>query len=152
MALCALHGYTATDIVPELQDISRTERIRRTDALYAVHKDFVLIEIHANAGKGTGFEVFTSVGETGSDPLAEMMIDSMERTLRPFKLRADTSDGDRDKEANFHIIRTVKCRAFLIECAFMDTWEPDCRMMLENPDQFAEAIFNGMINIQKHLS
>jgi len=148
---CKFLGMDCIDLVPELEDISLDERVRRANEVYLKRPDSIVIEIHANAGGGTGLEVFTTIGRTKSDPLAEIMIDSMERTLRPFRLRADGSDGDRDKERNFYVIRKVYCPAFLIECAFMDTYEPDCRMMLEAPEQFATAILNGIINLQKKL-
>lgn len=150
--MCKAHGIDCVNLVPELEDISRTTRIRRANAIFMKRKDSIVIEIHANGGGGTGFEVFTTVGRTKSDPLAEIMIDSMEKTLRPFKLRADNSDGDRDKERNFDIIRGVYCPAFLIETAFMDTYEPDCRMMLDDPHQFTRAIFNGILELKKQWS
>lgn len=152
MSMCKRHGIPAVNLVPELEDIPMSERIKRANAEYLKDRNSVVVEVHANAGKGTGFEVFTTVGRTKSDPLAELMIDSMERTLRPFRLRADGSDGDRDKERNFYVIRSVYGPAFLIECAFMDTYEPDCRMMLEDPHQFSRAIFNGLLNIQKQFA
>ena len=150
--MCERHGLDAVNLVPELEDISLDERIRRANEAYMKDRSSVVVEVHANAGGGTGFEVFTTVGRTKSDPLAEIMINSMERTLKGFKLRADGSDGDRDKERNFYVIRKVYGPAFLIECAFMDTWEPDCRMMLDDPHQFTKAIFNGLLNLHKKLS
>jgi len=152
MVMCERHGLDAVNLVPELEDISLDERIRRANEAYMKDRSSVVVEVHANAGGGTGFEVFTTVGRTKSDPLAEIMINSMERTLKGFKLRADGSDGDRDKERNFYVIRKVYGPAFLIECAFMDTWEPDCRMMLDDPHQFTKAIFNGLLNLHKKLS
>lgn len=142
--LCDTAGISNEILVPELTDVSLSRRAKRANAIYKKRLDSVLISIHANAGKGTGYEVYTSVGETKSDPLSELMIEAMGQGLLELRLRPDNTDGDRDKEAQFYILRKTWCPAMLVECAFMDTYEPDCRMMLENPNQFAKAIFRGI--------
>lgn len=146
--LCKDKNIPYSVLVPELEDISLVERVKRANEIYKSNKDCVLISIHANAGGGTGYEVFTSVGQTGSDPIAEKIIHHFGAGMPELKLRSDRSDGDADKEAHFYIIKQTKCRAVLVECAFMDTYEPDCRLLLNNPERFANAIFNGINSIQ----
>ena len=51
-------------ISPELEDISLTERVRRANEIYETNKDVYGISVHFNAGGGTGWEIFTSPGET----------------------------------------------------------------------------------------
>lgn len=56
-------------LVPEEIDISLVERVRRANAI----KDSILISVHANAGGGTGFEIYTSPGKTQSDSIATVV-------------------------------------------------------------------------------
>ena len=147
--LCKDYGYSYTNLVPELSDIALHERVRRANVVFKQHPNAIIIEVHANAGGGTGIEVFTTVGKTKSDGYAETMIQALTRELPELKMRKDTRDGDSDKESNFFVISKSNAPAMLIECAFMDTYEPDCRMMLETPERFSKAIFLGMHEIVK---
>lgn len=147
--MCECEGIEYANIVPELTDVTLSERVNRVNNEYRNRLDSVLIEVHANAGGGTGFEVFTSVGNTKSDPLSEVIINAMERELPELRLRKDTRDGDKDKESHFYMLRKTWSPAILIECAFMDTYEPDCRMMLETPERFSKAIFEGIKRINQ---
>lgn len=115
-------------IVPEDTDISLKVRVSRINKFYAANPDSFLVCIHANAGGGTGWEVFTSKGETKSDLIAECFAESAKFNLPGFKLRKDTLDGDSDKEANFYILKNTHCPAVLTENLFMDT-EKDCRFL-----------------------
>jgi N-acetylmuramoyl-L-alanine amidase len=147
VTLCDEYNIEYDVLVPELTDISLKERCTRANAIYSQDKSAVVISVHANAGGGTGFEVFTSVGETKSDAIAEVIIDEFAEAIPELRLRKDTRDGDKDKEAHFYILKHTNCPAILIECAFMDTLEPDCRMLLEDEDRFVEAIFNGILEL-----
>lgn len=147
--LCKTHSIDNTILVPELSDIPLAKRVERVNRLYKYKRDSILISVHANAGGGTGFEAFTTKGETKSDAIAEILIKQFITTIPELRLRKDTSDGDLDKEEQFYIIRRTHCPAVLLECAFMDTYEPDCRMMIENPDIFVKAIFNGIKNLSE---
>jgi len=146
--LCQHHSIDSYILVPEQEDISLKERVRRANVLYKEREDAIYFSIHANAGGGTGYEVFTSVGDTASDPIAEIVIEDFIESIPELKLRKDTSDGDLDKEAHFYVLKKTHCPAILIECAFMDTLEPDCKMMMEDEDRFVEAIFNSILRIK----
>jgi N-acetylmuramoyl-L-alanine amidase len=145
--ICDDYGYSYTNLVPEQLDISLAERVKRADKVLKQYPNAIIIEVHANAGRGTGMEVFTTVGKTKSDGYAEKVIKAMEKQIPELPMRKDTRDGDSDKEAQFYLISKAKAPAMLIECAFMDTYEPDCRMMLKTPKRFSEAIFKGMHDI-----
>lgn len=147
--LCQFHGIDSVVLVPEQTDISLGERVKRANKIYSTDKSAILISVHANAGGGTGFEIFTSVGQTKSDKIAEVLIDEYAKAIPELKLRKDTSDGDKDKEAHFYILKNTNCPAVLIECFFMDTLEPDCLLGLDNEDRFVEAIFNGIIMLTR---
>lgn len=119
-------------LVPEENDISLTERARRANE-YA--KEFngkaYVLSIHANAGGGTGWEVYTSPGQTPSDAIATVFFEEAGREFVPdgWRMRSDYSDGDPDKEANFAILTKTTCPAILTENFFMDT-EKDCRFIM----------------------
>ena len=114
-------GVPYAHVSPELEDTPLAERVRRANALAAKHPVSFLLSVHANAGGGTGLEVFTSKGQTGSDAIAETVIDQLVASCPGHRLRADTTDGDRDREADFYVLRETKCPAVLVEVAFMDS-------------------------------
>lgn len=112
-------------------------------------EDTVFISIHANAGKGDGLEIFTSKGPTESDLLAECLFDAMEPYYEKadMKLRYDFTDKDRDKEADFYVLRKTKCPAVLIELGFFDN--RDNVEMLEDgvfQTNVSNAIHEGILN------
>ena len=117
-------------LVPEQQDTSLTERVKRANEIDGNYKgDTLLISIHCNAGGGTGYEVYTYFGQTQSDVFATHLADAFNRELPNVRLRADMSDGDTDKEANFYILRKTAMPAVLSECLFMDTLK-DCEILM----------------------
>ena len=148
--LCKSLNIECITLVPEPEDISLRKRVNRANKIYKEHENSILLSIHANAGGGTGFEMFTSVGETKSDRIANILIKEYSDTIPQLKLRKDESDGDLDKEAKFTIITETYCPAILIETAFMDKYWPDCKMLLHDEDIFVEAIFNGILQL-RHL-
>ena len=119
-------------LVPEETDISLTERARRANEIAKENngKAYVL-SIHANAGGGTGWEVYTSPGQTKADPMATVFYKEAEKEFAPdgWRMRADYADGDPDKEAAFYILMHTKAPAILTESFFMDT-EKDCRFLM----------------------
>lgn len=123
-------GYDAELLVPEITDISLAERCRRVNAVcQALGKDdVILISIHANASgngsqwmKAQGWSAYTSKGQTKADILAECLYDAAAANLPGKRIRTDSSDGDRDWEENFYILRHTICPAVLTENFFYDS-------------------------------
>ena len=92
-----------------------------------VKKNVVLVSIHVNAaGNGgkwltaTGWSCYTCKGETASDKLAECMYESAAKNLPNMRIRTELSDGDRDWEKDFYILKYSWCPAVLSENFFMD--------------------------------
>lgn len=119
-------GYKVIELVPEEEDISLTARANRANEIYTLHNNCILISIHNNAaGDGskwynaTGWEAWTTPGNTRSDRLAEILYEEAE--LKGLRTRKDLSDLDADKEANFTILTKTKCPAVLTENMFMDS-------------------------------
>lgn len=140
-------------LVPEKEDISLEERCRRANNIYRERKDVILISIHANAGGGTGWEAWTSVGETKSDYYAKLLYNSAGNYLKGWKIRTDYSDGDPDWESQFYILKNTWCPAVLTENMFMDN-EKDCRFMMsdEGIETLAALHVDAIITINDELS
>jgi len=130
--LCEQANISYALLVPEFNDVSLTERVRRANIVTEKHPGSFLISIHANAGGGTGWEAYTSKGETRSDGIANLLYIEAVKALPGFKIRTDYArDGDADKEAQFYILRKTICPAVLTENLFMDS-ENDCRFIMSN--------------------
>ena len=118
-------------IVPELEDISLRTRVYRANLLakqYAEHQ-YLLISVHANAGGGKGFEIYTSRGQTDSDIIADHIAHAFTQLFPDKPLRSDYSDGDSDKERGFYMLRKTQMAAVLTENFFMDN-EVECCLIL----------------------
>ena len=110
-------------LVPELKDVPLQDRVNRANKLWkSTGKKCFGVSIHANAGKGTGWEVWTSVGKTKSDDIATIFWEEMKTEFPQQKMRLDTSDGDVDKESDFYILKKTNCPFILTENFFMDTY------------------------------
>jgi N-acetylmuramoyl-L-alanine amidase len=82
------------------------------------------VSIHCNSGppgQGTGFEVFTTVGDSPSDLLATDVFKSFGAEFPANARRVDMRDGDVDKEADFVVLRRTHCSAILFELEFIHT-------------------------------
>jgi len=107
-------------ISPEHRDVGLQTRVNRANAIYAKDKNVYVLSLHANAGGGTGLEIWTSEGQTKSDDIATEFFIGFQ-TLSEMPQRADYwSDGDPDKERNFYILKHTYCPAVLLEAGFMD--------------------------------
>lgn len=151
--LLAHRGITFDIIVHELTDIPLYVRANRANHICSVvgAKNCLLVSIHANAGGGTGWEVWTSRGQTAADDYAEIFYRHAVGAFPEWRMRADTTDGDHDKESDFTILKKTMCPAVLTENFFMDT-ERDCRFILseEGRDQIARMHFDAILECIEH--
>ena len=122
-------GYDAELLVPEDDDISLADRVRRVNAccLLLGKANVILVSIHVNAaGNGTkwlnatGWSAYTCKGQTESDKLAECLCEAAIKNFPDRRIRTDNSDNDPDWEENFYILRHTLCPAVLTENFFMD--------------------------------
>ena len=110
---------------PEL-DTPLQERVAKANSVFAKDKRCIYLSVHSDAmpdgahGKGSGFSVFTSKGQTHSDRVAEIFCRTYQAALGQFKLRKQLSDGDADWEADFYVLRKTNCPALLVENLFFD--------------------------------
>lgn len=119
-----MEGIPYFHVSPEYYDVPLSTRVRRANKIYRdTGGKSYLFSVHSNAGGGTGFEAFTSVGQTMSDLVATSFLEAIEEEFcYEFKMRFDYfSDGDKDKERNYDILYKTVCPALLVELLFMDS-------------------------------
>ena len=123
-------GYDAELLVPEDDDVSLEERVRRVNSVCFLlgKSNVMLVSIHVNAaGDGskwmnaTGWNCYTSKGQTQSDKLADRFYEAAIKNFPGKRIRTDYSDDDPDWEENFYILRHTLCPAVLTENFFMDS-------------------------------
>jgi len=140
-------GIPFLNLVPGPEDTPLKDRVKKANwAAKLWGGKAIYISIHGNAGKGTGFEVYTSKGETKSDVIAGFYMDAMKEQFPNKIARTDLTDGDKDKEANFYVLRKTSCPAILTESFFMDRRE-DAELMLsyEGTNKIVNAHFNTIL-------
>ena len=135
-------------VSPELRDTSLPTRCSRANNIYRNKRNTYLFSIHANAGGGKGVEGFTTKGKTKSDAIGEIFLRNIEKRLDEQKMRFDYSDGDRDKEANFYVLRKFIGPAFLLESGFMDN-SKDYHNLWD--EQYLETLVNAIVEVMVHL-
>lgn len=106
-----------------------------------------IVSVHANAGGGRGYEVFTYHGQTESDKLATNIIDKYGQNCPEFPLRADPSDGDPDKEASFTVLTNRKL-SVLIELGFMDSDDINILRSENFKHRAAKGIYEGIVQYE----
>ena len=131
------------------EDLSLTERAgvaNRFSKLYG-SKNVLLISIHHNAAgdgkdfvKASGFEVYTTKGDTVSDKYADVICEEAEKVLKPLgrKVRGH-------KEHNFTVIYKTVCPSVLIEYGFFtDKEEMEWLMTEEGLNACTELTINAI--------
>jgi N-acetylmuramoyl-L-alanine amidase len=78
-----------------------------------------------------GFMVFTTVGQTRSDKLAELVIQAVERA-KIVRVRTENADGDGDYERDFYMVKQTRMPAILIEAGFFTNLEE--ALWLQHPN------------------
>ena len=114
-------GIKCVRIVPEDRDISLSERAMRANK-YHSQSPCIMISVHANAGGGHGWEVWTTTRKNKSDELAQCFLDVFPKIFPDKKLRGA-------KEKNFTVIDKTNCPCCLTENFFMDS-EDECHWMM----------------------
>lgn len=109
-------------VYDEVEDWSLTKRVALVNKLHKKYGNCILLDLHSNAGggKGKGIELFTSPGETDSDPLAHMFAKIYMNHFPEWPFRKDIVTKELDKEANFTMVTDTHCPAILFENFFFD--------------------------------
>ena len=155
-------GHDAELLVTELHDVTLLDRVHRVNVKCQTYgkANVIVVSIHCNAAgngkewqKATGWEIWTSEGETQSDVLAESLIRAAEENFIGQKIRLNAQKvGDRDKEKNFTILKSTLCAAVLTENFFMDS-KADVAYLLspEGRESVIKCHVEGIINYVKSL-
>lgn len=147
-----INGIAYKNIHPEPNELGTTSKdlsLRATRAntfCKNTDKRCILLSIHVNAASNgewknaTGWSAYTTKGVTKSDTLAECLYDAAEEVLTPLnkRIRKDTTDGDRDYEENYYVLKHTLMPAVLTENFFMDNKE-DCEWLLSSKGKLAIA-------------
>ncbi|MCH2225014.1 MAG: N-acetylmuramoyl-L-alanine amidase [Crocinitomicaceae bacterium] len=133
------------------RDLSLGYRVRVANKFKPSETIFISIHCNAFNSKARGFEIFTSRGTTKSDAIAESIANSIEPYYKELKLRLryNFSDGDKDKEADFYVLRKTRCPAVLLECLFFDNREDFDN--LKNPEFQKELSWRIYQGIQSYI-
>ena len=152
-------------------------RVRLVNDLCKTY-DCIYVSVHLNAagadgkwhGAG-GWCAYTSPGKTKADNLAECLYDAAISNLREYvdiistgklrgeytdkqtPIRMDKSDGDRDLEAAFYVLKHTSCPAVLTENLFQDN-KRDVQYLLSDAGQHAieRLHIEGILNyIKKYV-
>ena len=140
--LCHKEGIRYLVLVPENEDISLKERVKRVNA---IKDECILISVHVNAstmeglwGLAEGWSIYTSKGKTKSDDYATIFFNEAKNELgNEYKMRTDMSDSDVDWEEDFYVLKNTSCPAVLTENLFMDNLK-ECQFL--SSDKGVECI------------
>ena len=99
----------------------------------------------------TGFEIYTSKGQTKSDEFATIIFNNLKNDFPNMNARMDYSDGDPDKESNFTVLMG-NYYAVLIEWLFQDNKE-DVKLLNDSNinSRFVDSLLKSFIDIDRKL-
>lgn len=174
---CVVYVDMPEDIVPLPQQQELRLRCSYVNKLCKKYgKDKCLyVSIHVNAAGGEGkwmlaggWCAYTSKGTTVSDTLAEHLYEAAEKHLSGYAeimeegkkdgsysskqtpIRTDKSDGDKDLEADFFVLKHTACAAVLTENLFMDNKRDVSFLLSEKGKQSIVALHrDGILNFIK---
>lgn len=118
-------------------------------------KASLFISNHSNASPdpkrpASGFEVFSSIGQTRSDILATILVDEMKKQFgNSIRYRTDYIDGDPDKEAKFTVLTRTRMPSILVENFFFDN--PTEVLLLHDPNTIEKISIAQVEAIKKFL-
>ena len=155
--LCEKAGIECINLVDTEKDLSLRWRTDKANDIYRERqqsdgKKCIYVSVHANGfnkESAHGWSVYTTVGETKSDKIAQILHEKAKVEFPDHKMRMDTRDGDADKEANFWVLRKVVMPSILSENFFMTNRE-ESRLILseEGRDRIAKIHFQMIQEVE----
>lgn len=139
---CSFDGLRYVDINPQQTDLSLKDRVNKANTYNS--SESIFVSIHANAGGGTGCEVFIAENHSTTSKDLAKSVEAGYKTFFPMERWRGI------KEKDFYVIKNTKMPAILIEAFFMDT-EAECKkylMTLKGRDVIAHWIY---ASIKKYL-
>jgi N-acetylmuramoyl-L-alanine amidase len=148
---CRENNIIAIDVVNDWQDVSLATRVNRANSVNSYHGNCIYVSVHSNGfsqESAHGYSVYTSRGNTKSDQYAEILLKYMQLEFPDRKMRKDTSDSDRDKEADFYVLSKTSMPAILSENFFMTNKE-ECKLLLQK--SFRDRVANCHFELIKQI-
>jgi len=155
--LCEKAGIECINLVDTEEDLSLRWRTDKANDIYRERKQTdgkkcIYVSVHANGfskESAHGWSVYTTVGETKSDKIAQVLHEKAKAEFPTHKMRMDNRDGDADKESNFWVLRKVVMPSILYENFFMTNRE-ESRLLLseEGRDRIAKIHFQMIQEIE----
>ena len=151
------NGLECVDVVDSDKDVSLIERVKKANKLSKDRK-CVYISIHSDANgdgvkwdQASGMSVYTSKGQTKSDIFASIVIDELyNKFTSTIKWRTNNTDGDKDQEENFYVLKNTDCLAILCELGFHTNEAETKRMMtLDYKNKIVDAMVASAIKWEK---
>lgn len=143
MEMLQRDGIPFVDINPESIDVPLSLRVKRANE----YENSLYISLHANAGGGTGCEIFTSVNcSNASTAMADYMAAGYKPHFPEERWRGI-------KKRDFYVVKNTNMPAILIESFFMDN-EEECKRYLmtsSGRDRIAAWIYTSLINYLNSL-
>lgn len=131
--MCRSNNIDYVNLVDTQEDIPLKERPEMANKIAkSSDKPCIYVSIHANGfsdESANGWEVFTSPGETKSDPIATILYEKAKAEFPERKMRPSMGDGDPDKEAKFTVLMDTSMPAILSENFFMTNYR-ECHEIL----------------------
>ena len=131
--LCESNGIEYVNLVDTQEDIPLSTRTSKANQISkASDKTCIYVSVHANGfsdESANGWEIFTSPGQTKSDPIATVLYEKAKAEFPERKMRPSTGDGDPDKEAKFTVLMDTAMPAILSENFFMTNYD-ECHEIL----------------------
>lgn len=108
------------------------------------------VSIHCNSaapGRGEGYEVWTTKGDSQGDRLATCLFRAWRTAFPALRARLDMTDGDPDKESDFTVLRKTRMAAALFELEFIHTARGEAWLRdKKNQVAAAKALAAGILN------
>jgi N-acetylmuramoyl-L-alanine amidase len=156
--LCEKAGIECINLVDTEKDLSLRWRTDKANDIYRERqqtdgKKCIYVSVHANGfskESAHGWSVYTTVGETKSDKIAQILHEKAKAEFPTHKMRMDNRDGDADKESNFWVLRKVVMPSILSENFFMTNRE-ESKLLLseEGRDRIAKIHFQMIGEVEK---
>jgi len=155
--LCEKAGIECINLVDTEEDLSLRWRTDKANDIYRERKQTdgkkcIYVSVHANGfskESAHGWSVYTTVGETKSDKIAQVLHEKAKAEFPTHKMRMDNRDGDADKESNFWVLRKVVMPSILSENFFMTNKE-ESKLLLseEGRDRIAKIHFQMIKEVE----
>jgi N-acetylmuramoyl-L-alanine amidase len=135
------HLTRSTDVFIRLSDRPKISNKLNADVFVSYHFN------SAGVSVPNSWEIFTTPGQNNSDRLASAIGTQHAKQFPGQKARADYSDRDIDKEANFTVLRGTDCPSCLMEGEFIHTRHGEELIgVAGNRQKMAIAVMRGVLN------